>query len=561
MGRTLALFLVLLGGCGRTDLGAGPLDQTGDEPGDGEPNVPGPNQPDPNQPDPNEPEPTEPQPEPVDDELPEITVATGISNGPFGAESTEFSLFAPFHSRRGPFALKTSAPINASFSPNGTRFAFLDAQGLSVVDTWPPVSRRIETRGIPSEFAFLDDERLVVNLGNAIELHELESENMETLHEVPPDDADLPPFYVVRPSPDARFIAYGWYSGGLHEVWLIDLETSSRAPVMSLEAGAVIAWFDWAPDSEHLGISVTDSEGVWLRSYSVSTAELPSEAQPISFELEPTASIPTFAWSPTGDALHYLYQKVDLDTGETDWRLYFVDMTNAAPGPSVRLSTFGERNWPSEGYWSPSGDMVAFKAEFAGANFRAAEFVSRLGALPEGPIKQHEGEFSSVLKQEWSPDNQALYFTARGEDEVERVYKSSLTGNSVLLSLPTADVRGLYVSPEPGCVAYSHFNSGPAVVVIDEALGNVQMLGVPESNDPNWSGNLDSSRATWVTNRSGEVAGLLYVTSSVGNGDALAWVEVSGCFTSEPESVIAGRAQQSISGLTVSTVAPSGERQ
>ncbi len=82
---------------------------------------------------------------------------------------------------------------------------------------------------------------------------------------------------------------------------------------MSLEAGAVIAWFDWAPDSEHLGISVTDSECVWLRSYSVSTAELPRLGpSPSSSSLSEHSDVRVVTH---GRCTPLLYQKVDLDTG------------------------------------------------------------------------------------------------------------------------------------------------------------------------------------------------------------------------------------------------------
>jgi hypothetical protein len=562
MGRTLALTLALLAGCGRTDLDGG-LHALGDPQGEAEPNVPGPNEPGPNQPTPTEPQP-EPEPEPTEPEpLPEISIAARVDAGATGGNSTSsLWLFAPFADEPGPVTVSVSNAWTFAFSPEGTRFAFSDDAGLHVVDRWPPNPTLLPTF-IPAEFAFLDEARLIVNVADAIELYDLETGTRELLHEIDPGAPSLPaaPLYLVRPSPDGRWVAYVEVTNQIHEIWLLDLDAMPRQAVnvMTLPAGAVTAWLDWAPDSEHLGISATDSDGVWLRSYSVATTESPFEALPISFELEPTASIPTFQWSPTGDALHYYYQRVDLETNESDWRLYLVDMTNAAPGPSVLLSDFAERSWASPGYFSPKGDMVAFSADFAGSTFRAAQFISHV-PYPDIPHRQHAGEFSTVLKQEWSPDNQALYFTAMQSDDVERVYRSDLSGSSSLVSLPGADVRGLYVSVKPGCLAYSQYIPTAAVVVVDETAGAHYEIGDPEANNPGWTGNFDSSVAHWVNDRNGAVRGLLYVTSNSTRGDGLIWAPVEGCTPSSPEVVIGSKEGQSIYNVSASTTPPSGER-
>jgi hypothetical protein len=163
------------------------------------------------------------------------------------------------------------------------------------------------------------------------------------------------------------------------------------------------------------------------------------------------------------------------------------------------------------------------------------------------------------LKQEWSPDNQALYFTAMQNDDVERVYRSDLSGSSALVSLPDADVRGLYVSPKPGCLAYSQYAPAPAVVVVDENAAYYE-LGDPQANNPAWTGSFDSSVARWVSDRNGDVRGLLYVTSRPNKGDGLIWTRMEGCTPSDPEVVIWSQAGQSIYNLAVSTTPPSGER-
>jgi Tol biopolymer transport system component len=555
MGRSLAFALALLSACGRTDLDGGLL--AGSSQSDGGSSRPGDSEPDP-------PDATPPAPpdaaspdELAPNALPEVCVSARVE---FQGTAPGLFLFAPLESDRGPYRVNDSDPRSYAFSPGGTRFVFADDRGLFSVSGWPPESTRIDP-AVPVEVAFVDDARLVVDTGVALELHDLDSGTRETLLEVPPSDAVLPPLYLARPSPDARWLAYGRYSAGIHEVWLLDLQAPQRSPVriMTLPAGAVVAWFDWAPDSEHLAISATDSDGVWLRAYSVATKRAPFEVHSISFELVGDASIPTFDWSPTGDALHYLYQDVDL-SGESDWRLYFVDMTKDAPGPSVRLSEFGERNWPSQGYWSPRGDMVAFEAEFAGSTFRAAEFVTWVHDDLQLPEKQHPGEFASVLKQEWSPDSQALYFTAQGDDERERVYRSDLSGVSVLVSSPADDVRGLYVSPDPECIAYSRYAPDAALVIADEATATNFPLREPENIAPGWTGDFDMSQAMWVTDRSGIARGLLYVMSASGRGDAIAWTDVHDCVPSDTVALFSNPTVSSIYDLRASTTPPSGER-
>jgi Tol biopolymer transport system component len=559
MGRTLLIALALLSACGRTDLDGGRLDDTSKAP----PVDTGPDEPPPDEPPPDEPPPDEPPPE--SGPLPEICIASRVQAGGIGNDSkSSLLLFAPLSIVQGPIAVSVSGAWNATFSPRGTRFAFSDDEGLSVVDSWPPEPELLYTPALPTELSFLDERRLIVNARYTLELHDLEAGSRELLRQV---DATNPissesPIYLVRPSPDARWVAYAETANGIHEIWLLDLEASPRAPIrlMTLAAGAVLAWLDWAPDSEHLGISVTDSNGVWLRSYSVATTESSFEVLPISFELEGTESIPTFQWSPTGDALHYYYQRVDLDTSETDWRLYLVDMTNAAPGPSVLLSDFDERNWPSPGHFSPKGDKVAFSADFAGATFRAAQFISDVASAPEKPQKQHPDEFESVLKQAWAPDGQTLYFTAMQSNQVEHLYRSSLSGSGSLVSSPSANVRGLYVSTRPGCIAYSQYDPTPAVVVVDEGAGELYELGDPQSNNPGWTGSFNSSVAHWVSDRNGAPQGLLYVTSDSNGADALAWAPVDGCVPSTPRTVIGSQPLQAISGIVVSTTPPDGER-
>jgi dipeptidyl aminopeptidase/acylaminoacyl peptidase len=558
MGRNLVLALALLAGCGRTDLDGGLLAEKNDGTG------PRPSVPDPSDPVPNEPAPVDPEPEPEPrtfGPLPEICVATHAYTG--SASTAQLRLFAPFSEQPGPFTVSGANAWTFAFSPRGRRLVFLDDTGLHLVDSWPPEPRRLTTEFPASSFAFVDETHVVVNVRSSIELHDLETETRLVLHQsAAPPDPSSPPLYLVHPSPDGRWVAYAEVKNQVHELWLLDLLAEPRSPVrvMTLEPGAVAAWLDWAPDSEHLGISVTDSNRTWLRPHSAPTTGKSFDALPISFELDAASSVPTFQWSPTGGALHYLYQRVDPVTNETDWRLYFVDMTTPAPGPSVLLSHFDERNWPSPGYFSPKGDMIAFSAEFAGPDFREALFVSRVDS-PNTPERQHTDGFGWVLKQEWSPDNRALYFTAIRKDGVESVYRADLEGTSTLVSSPSADVRGLYVSPKPGCLAYAQYQPTPAVVIVDELQEELHTLGDPQANDPTWTGTFDSSIALWVGDRKGDVKGFSYVSSSPNGGDGLVWIPVKGCTPSSPEVVIESEPNTFIHGLFASTTTRSGERE
>ncbi len=227
MGRTLALVLALLTACGRTDLDGGLLDEEkSNTPSvDAGTDAPEPNEPDP----PDEPPPDEPPPE--SGPLPEICIATRVQAGGIGNNTpSSLLLFAPLSVVQGPIAVSVEGAFNSAFSPGGTRFAFLDSEGLSVVDSWPPEPELVYTAMLPNEFSFLDERRLLVNTGYTLELHDLEAGSRELLRQ--PDPSSLGNFiYLVRPSPDARWVAYAETTNGIHEIWLIDLEATTRAPV------------------------------------------------------------------------------------------------------------------------------------------------------------------------------------------------------------------------------------------------------------------------------------------------------------------------------------------
>jgi Tol biopolymer transport system component len=487
--------------------------------------------------------------------LPEPTVSAYIQR----ADDAALALVAPRVAERGPFELTQSGSWS-SFSPDGARFAYIDEQGLFVVDAWPPEPRSLEMEDAPREFSWLDAVRLVVTTDRSIELVNVQSGSRETLVVAAPAATELRTLYLTRPSPDARWVAFARYEAGLHQAWLLDLEAPERPPVLShtLEQGAVLAWFDWAPDSDHLAISATSPDGPWLRAYSMATRGDAGPVVPFTIPLDETSSVPTYQWSPSGDSLHYYYQHVDPATNESEFRLYLVDMSAEAPKESVLLSTFNERYWSSDGMWSPDGSHVAFHAQFAGTTYRSAQFASRMSA-PTAPIKQHAGEFELVLRQSWSPDSQALYFTGRQVDQVERLYKSDLSGEAVQLSQATASVSGLYVSSVPGCIAYSQFLPVPALTIVNENTTTYFEIGQPEWNDPCWTGNFDSSFAVWVSGASG-LRGLLYITNSLDIGDTLAWASVDGCVPSKPYVLIAGKERQSISIPSVSTAPRMEER-
>src|SRR5690349_14329732 len=105
MGRTLALVLLLLTACGRTDLDGGQLDETSKAPPeDAGPGSSPPDEPPPGEPPPNEPPPDEPPPEAV--ALPEICIAARVEGGPPGnSEPASLWLFAPFADEPGPVSV------------------------------------------------------------------------------------------------------------------------------------------------------------------------------------------------------------------------------------------------------------------------------------------------------------------------------------------------------------------------------------------------------------------------------------------------------------------------
>ncbi|HET7538944.1 MAG TPA: hypothetical protein VFK05_03705 [Polyangiaceae bacterium] len=505
-----------------------------------------------------------PSPEPLD-HLPEICIATTVDSGvrvPDGNESS-LVLVAPLTSARGPFELSSRKPFGQAFSPHGRRLAYIDEQGLYTVEEWPPKPKLLSTQSVPFEFAFIDDRRLVDTTSSVIELQDLEHGTQRVL--VQSDEfSATPPLYLARPSPDGRWLAFAEYSPsrGIHQIFILSLETTPSEPelVYSLEPGAVTAWFDWAPNSEHLAFSVTDSQRLWLRAYAVVTRDAVGQAAPISFPLGDMQQLPTFQWSPDGSALQYLFEGVDPQTSETDFRVYYVDMAGDAPGASVLLSAFDERSWADQGLWSPGSDLVAFSANFAGADFRAAEFVADTRRGAPARIAQQGGEFQSVPKQAWAPDGRSLYFTAIGSDQVERLYKSNLAGAAFQLSTAAADTRGLYVSSELGCIAYSQFVPKPALTIVEESTPSYFEIGQPQWNNPNWTGNFDSSFAVWVDDARGS-RGLLYLTNSIEIGDTLAWVQVDDCRPSEPEVLIEGHTHQTLGLPIVSTKRPWPDRE
>lgn len=500
----------------------------------------------------------QPDEQPSSGPLPELTIATTVSE----SESDSLVMLAPLASARGPYELTQLDTTWTAYAPGAARYGYMDEEGLFIVDSWPPEPRKLDTGGEADVFAWVDTTRLVAVNEKTLVLLDVTEGTRDTLYEVTNETntpEGYPTLYWPHPSPSGRFIAFTKWDNGHHQIWLIDLEAQAREPVMVFETllGSVPTWFDWAPDSEHLAFSVTDTNGMWQRPFSVSTKDGIGEVLPITFELASDETVPTFRWSPTGKALHYYYQHL-IEGGETDFRLYFVDMSGAEPGESVLLSTFSERNWASQGTWSPNGEMVAFSADFMGQTFRDALFVSRPGTLGLAPQKQHTGEFSSVLKRVFAPGSDALYFTAMYSDQVERVYKADLAGAAEPLSKPATHVNALYVSSEPGCIAYNQYEPTSAVVVFKESSASYYELGQPTTDPDDWYG-FSSTSAQWVDDASG-LRGLLINASGTDTGDSLSWVSVNDCVPAAPEVLIPAKAKQSIDTPSVSTEPPPEER-
>jgi len=564
--RALTLLgCVLLLGCSRTGLPMQSLDSdTGGSPAPADqaktPNAPSdaPN-PTPGVPSaavPSAPVPTEPT---ASEALPEVCIATRIESGnrvPDG-QSSSLVLVAPLAAQRGPFELAPQNLRGSAFSPHGKRFAFADDMGVFVIDRWPPQRAALGTGAAPRDVAWADDARLIVTTTTTIELHDRELGTRETLREVA-GSGDIPQFYIARPSPDGQWLAFAFAdaSTGVHEVWLSKLSGSHETRrVYPLLPGSVVAWFDWAPNSEHLAFSVTGTNGRWLRPYSVSTKnDVIGAVAQISVPLGENESVETFDFSPDGKWLHYFYERVDPTTNESEFRLYVVDMSDGLPGPSVLVSSFTQRYWSSPGVWSPKSDQIAFHAEFAGNGVLLSdEFVAKPSRFSTIPVKAHDGEFEQVLKQGWSPDGAALYFTAMNSDQVERVYKSDPSrGKAVMLS-KEANTRGLFLSSVPGCIAYSQFVPRPAITIVKESTSSYIEVGQPEWNAPDWTGSFDSSYGMWV-NDSSSLRGLLYLTNSISIGDTLAWVSVNDCVPQTSQVLIPGHAHQILGLPDVSTI-------
>ncbi len=320
---------------------------------------------------------------------------------------------APLEAERGPFELADS-PVSITFSPGGSRFAYVHYLQLFVVDSWPPKPRALDTGDLALEPVWLDESRLLVTTNRTLELLDVTTGERETLFVNDPETSETgyPSPYLVRPSPDGRWVVFG-RDGGSQQALLLNLEPPRGEPVflLSAENGFDSGSFDWAPDSEHLALSVRHSWG--LLGYTISTKDSVGDLLPFTIPLDETSNVTTFEWSPSGDALHYhyhrqFYQGEDPVTLTDEARLYLVDTSEDAPKPSELLSSFAEPSWPSPGTWSPKSDRVAFSIESVGTPTPQSALYTSDANAPTQPVTQHSGEFESVSQPAWASDGGTL---------------------------------------------------------------------------------------------------------------------------------------------------------
>lgn len=513
-------------------------------------------QPETSEPDDHEPDDDEPELPGEPGALPEVTVAVQRSRvATDTAEgNAELSLVAPIDDPESVFQLTSGEYARYDFSPGGRRLVFLQAGTLWLVDTWPPEPEPLSSEVVET-FAWVDAHRVAFTTAENMAVVDTDTRSNQWL--LPrPFSFEL---YLLQPSPNGRWLAYGTADSEQKRIWLYDFESTDGDPihfVAQLPGGTGVAWFDWAPDSEHLAyVRFQDAS---LSAFVVDTLDGVGEPVPLHEPFGPEEQIPTFQWSPTGKSLQYLYQRA-APGEETLQRLYWVDLSASAPSAPVLLTSFDERYWSSQGYWSPGGDAIAFSARFAPDRLFANQFVVRVGAAPAAPEAQDPDGFFQVLKQAWAPDGAALYFTAMYDDEIERLYRTELRGVSSLVSDPESDLRGLMVSEQPGCLAYTQFAPEPAVMVVDEQRSQVTKVSAPEANNPDYTGSFNSSRGAWVSDGDG-VRGLLLVASPDTGGEAMAWVPVDDCRPSASRVLLSAMRGLSVSNFEVSTAPRPTER-
>lgn len=458
--------------------------------------------------------------------MPELSVAARLSDLD-GNDS--LVLVSPEVEPRGPFDVGSKSVFRYWYSRGGgRRLAYVDEQGVAIVDSWPPKPTRLEDTSWVYDIAWVDETRLVLSGGGRVELYDAEQASSQTLFESASLGADT---YLPDPSPDGRWVAFGVLENGVHRIEMVDLsgEEPWHRTVDEFPVGTVTARLDWAPDSEHLAYSAA-VDGRWLHAYSVSTKHTLDSPSSLTFPLESNADVPTFQWSPNGDELHFFYERFE----DTEWypRLYWVDMRLAQPGPSLLLSDFPGRYWASPGLWSPAGSALTFSAELLSPTYHEELFVVRTEG--QGPPLSRTTlvatePFVSVMKLAWAPDDSAIYYTLWDGAGYESIYKDDLEGSTTRVSGEDADVRGLFISPELGCLAYSQFAPTPALTIVNEATNESHVVGDPSPNNPHWSGSFNSSDATWVSDARGRLEGLLFKTQRVGEAATLGWVKVDDC--------------------------------
>lgn len=481
--------------------------------------------------------------------MPELTVAARLSN--FETED-RLVLMAPEVEPHGPFDVGSKEVFRYGYSRGGgRRLAYEDEEGVAIVDSWPPKPTRLEDTAWVYDIAWVDDARLVMAGGGRVELYDAARATRQTLFQ----SETVADTFLPNPSPDGRWVAFAVEEQGMHRIEMIDLaqpEPHSQV-VDAFPAGTVTAMMNWAPDSEHFAYSAA-VDGRWLHAYSVSTKDALGSPYSISFPVEDNADIPTYQWSPSGDQLHFFYERF----AGTQWypQLYWVDMSQEEPGPSVLLSDFPDRYWANPGLWSPAGTTLVFSADLSEPTFHEELFLVRMGdgQPPFSRTSLQAGDaYVSVMKLGWAPDDSAIYYTLWDGAGDETLFKNDLQGSTAQVSDDGSDVRGLFVSHELGCLAYSKFLPTPALTIVNEVTDTSYDVGDPSPNNPYWSGTFNSSNATWVSDAEGALTGLLFETQRYGQGTTLGWVKVEDCTPGETSFLLRPKEGFGLFNYAVST--------
>lgn len=196
------------------------------------------------------------------------------------------------------------------------------------------------------------------------------------------------PMWVVRWSPDGRWIATGGQTGKI-QLW----DTSTWQPAARLEGAAGYARnLEWSPDSTMLAVG--DEHGV-LRVWAAASGGMLLN-EPIH-----TKDIESLAWSPDGRLIA---------TGSWDNSAQIIEV---ATGRS--LFRFSDKSYVSCVAWSPDGKRLA-----TGGLSNVVRVFEATSAAGLGPLSGHSNSITGLA---WSPDGRLIAST--GNDKTLRLWDAT----------------------------------------------------------------------------------------------------------------------------------------